>query len=190
MNPDDTLLCAWLSGALDPGRAWELEARLRRSTALQARLAELSAELQATPIGRPAPRWRLPIPPRSLGTAFQAVGMMGGAAARFRLELSPPEGARRLVVLLGQEPPQDWRVLFPLEKEEQLWLEELPRHPDGRAWIELGLEKGLERAALVIAEEGWEPDWSADLEPRWRPLRQAVEEGRGFLLVQALPRPA
>jgi hypothetical protein len=189
MNPDDALLSAWLGGALDPGRAWELEARLRRSTALQARLAELSAELQATPIGRPTPRWRLPIPPRSRGSTLQPVGIMGGAAARYRLELIPPEGARRLVVLLGQQPPQDWRVLFPLEEEEQLWLEELPRLPSGGVWIELGLEKDLERTAVVIAEEGWEPDWSTDLETRWRPLRQAVDEGRAFLWVQALPRP-
>jgi hypothetical protein len=188
----DTRLLAWITGALEPSRAGELEEELLRDPALAARAARLRSKLTPPP-PPPADRWRLPPPGYDLGLSGSwapALVMSEGLRAgdRFTVSLEsrePPE--QRLVVVLFRS-PEGWGVVFPEAPEELLTLADLPRDAGGHL-LELmaGPEPGVQRWAVALPRTTTPVDWSLAPAERWRPLRQSMASGQVPVLTLTVP---
>ena len=192
---DDRLLWRHLAGALEPGEALDLAARLRAEPALRARRAELEAQLQdaaISPLPTASSSWVLPPPGRSGGrqpwsldhvqTSLDA-GLRPGAVTTLRLD--PPDTLPRAVVVLRRE-EADWDVVFPTSEPALAWLSDLPRDPDsGRYLLDLVLGDEVEQrwaVALPLATELGA--WGEDAGGSWQTLRAGLATGAvpGFVL--------
>lgn len=179
--PDRTLL-AWIAGALEPGRAADVEEALRASAALRARLQLLVASGPApTPGG---PRWVVPAPGPGWGLARAAPGAQAGAWLAddlhvdepFALLLRPREPAERRRVVVLREAEGGWEVAWPLAEAELRRLDELPAEADGarRLPLRAGPRPGAQRWVAVLVPEGAEIAWELPAGPRWQELMDAL----------------
>ena len=193
---DDRLLWRHLAGALEPGEALDLAARLRAEPELRARRAELEAHLRQvvtiSPLPTASSSWVLPPPGRSGGrlpwsldhvqTSLDA-GLRPGAVTTLRLD--PPDALPRLVVVLRRE-EADWVVVFPTSEPALAWLSDLPRDPaTGRTLLDLVLGDEVEQrwaVALPLATELGA--WGEDAGGSWQTLRAGLATGAvpGFVL--------
>jgi len=196
--PDDVLL-AYLGGALNPSRMYDLEAELEISPPLRARLQGLTAALAAAQASAPRPAplaapprgaaWRLPPPGRTAGAMaaparWALVGVMDAAVGpsvgdRVRLSFEAPgEPADWNVVVLWRA-GGDWEVLFPASAEELFRPVELPEDASGRRYLDAVIRDPAlrQRWAVVLSPAGAAIDWSLPPAARWAPLIAAAARG-------------
>ena len=172
----DTTLRRYLAGALTPARREEIDAVLRGSPALMARLATLSASTVGEELGA----WRVPPPgARSLmqpALELRRAAAMGDEDADYlELRLDIPEGAHahRLALLAATD--GEWEVLLPERADEDRPLATWPREADGRLRLDLDIA-GLSRLAVAFLPPDLDIDWSDT--DRWAELRAGLAAGR------------
>jgi len=196
---DDRLL-AWAVGALEPGRALELEEEAGRDPGLRQRAAQLKARLAPEPgrtVTAPASGmlWRLPPPGMNanLRGGWAPAMVMSGALRpgdRFVVRLEPPDALRRAVVVLYRVGSAAWSVVFPDAPDEQVSLEDLPLEADGtRRRLELmaGPDAGTQRWAVALPPAQTPIDWGLEPADRWRALRRSVASGTVPVMTVAVP---
>jgi len=190
MNVDDSLLLAMLAGALEPGQSLELREEIAASSALQDRLAVLSARLQQA--AQTGARWDIPLPGVSAGVnpflATVSDAMVMGRTPlqpgdRFTVDLEVDPSTLHSTVVVLLERAGRWNVLFPKGPEQMLRVHELPQQDDGRRRLELVAQEGTgtQRWAMALAPDGWVIDWRLDPSERWWALEEAL--GRGEIPV-------
>ncbi|MEZ4316879.1 MAG: hypothetical protein R3F61_05235 [Myxococcota bacterium] len=183
MPVTDALLHAWISGALEPPRALEIEEALRDDAELRARLERLRSQLRMPD----APSaWRLPPPGvlggrLGLGVSFQPAEVFGGPLRpgdRFQLRLGSLTDAEPRWVVVLRKLDARWRVVFPTDPRDRLALTDLPEE-DGERVLDLsaGPERGTQRWAVALPAVGIDVDWSQPDIERWRPVIHAVAAG-------------
>lgn len=179
-------ILAWLAGAMEPGEAAELRARVRDDPGLAARVRDLEARISEGPPREPA--WSVPPPglwggQRPFAVSVQASAFSAGpvrAGEAFRVRIQDPGPPERLVIVLLRG-AEGWEVLAPADPDELLRLRELPPDGDGYA-LDLiapeAAEPGRTRWAVALPEVDMVIDWSAPPARRWAALRAALEDGR------------
>jgi len=197
-RPGDDLLLAWIVGALEPGRALELEEEAARDPSLHDRVARLRTTLAAATAATAAtaaPSWRLPPPgmAANLSGGWAPAMVMSGALRpgdRFVVKLAPPDAIKRAVVVLYRAAGAAWSVVFPGGPDELVTLEELPLEPDGaRRRLELmaGPDAGVQRWAVALPLVSAPIDWGLEPVARWRLLKRAVASGDVPVMTVAVP---
>jgi hypothetical protein len=178
----DRMLRAYLAGALDPGRAAEVEETLAASPALQRRLSTLlTAEVSAPGTSG----WGLPPAgvrgPWSLPVEVHAAPFMDGegVVAWHTLLLDiPDDQLPRMVVVVQRPPGGDWAVWLPTAPDEVIHGADLPLQ-DARRRLDVASIDG--ELAVVLLPEDVAPRW--DAEDPWAEARHAVRTGRAPMTV-------
>lgn len=184
MSLDDATLIAYHCGALEPGPALEVEHALRLDPLLAVRARALEQRL----IEPPPTADRFRIPPPGLGTS--GFGLQGTAGLvmssddtlrpgdRFRVGLPAVVAADHRVVVLYRS--DNWQVVFPTRREEEVTLEVLPTDDEGRRVLDLSArsERGRQRWAVALPPIGMAIDWHAEETQRWAGLQEAIATGR------------
>ena len=174
----DRTLLAWLAGGLDPARASEVAEDVGADRALQARAALLEGQLA----DRLASPWRLPPPGLGgFGMSRDLDIVMGDPTLRpgdrFRLRIGVPDETPRVVVVL-QRGSESWRVMFPVEQEDTLMLDELPQDQGLRLLDLVVHDLGLQRWAVALPPRALEVSWKTQDESiRWSSLMTGIEDG-------------
>jgi hypothetical protein len=169
-------LLAYAVGALDPGRAADVE------TAGVAPLV-----VPATP---PLPLWRLPPPGRVSGRvpfgaeARPALVMGGPLREGDRVEVALRAPADHAIAVLSDA--GEWTVVFPGRAAEKLTVGDLPER-DGAYILELALRPGAgeQRYAVALLPPTFDVDWDQRSERRWAALPPAIEAGEVSVITLA-----
>lgn len=188
--PDRTLL-AFLAGALEPGRAADVEEALRASAGLRARLHLLVAA-RAAPAPTPS-AWAVPPPGPAWGLARAGPAPAGPEAwlgddvhteEPFVLHLRPGDPAERRRVVALREEAGAWTVAWPTRAEELRRVDELPLGPDGARELRLpaGAAPGRQRWVVLAVPEGADVDWALPGPGRWQELIDALAVDPGLAL--------
>lgn len=176
-------LLAWLAGALEPGEAADVAARVADDPHLDAQVRLLEARIEEGP---PRQRWSVPPPgisggQRAFGVSYQPSAFSDGPVRggdAFRIRLEDPGAPDRLVVVLLRG-AAGWAVLAPGGPDELLPLSELPRDGEGFTLDLIAPEgSGPWRWAVALPALDWEIDWTLPEPERWAGLQEAVVEGR------------
>lgn len=166
----DAMLLAWKAGALEPGRALEVEEALRVHPELWARVASLPS------LEPEADSWRVPPPGVFGGRAGfgvqvrQAAVFGGGLRAGDRFQLTFEADEKRFVVVLRRVDGA-WTVVHPVEPGDELRVGELP------------VKEGQRVLDLLAADRPGVQDWAVALPEvlpsngDWRGLQAGVADG-------------
>jgi len=180
----DRDLLAWLAGALEPGRALDVQEEVSAFPEVRARVALLTQRLQEDQI---RPVWRIPPPGvaggrRGFTLERAALAVMGEEVIRpgdrftVRIGAVPDAEDRRLVVLYRRG--ADWDVVFPSREDEDVQLDVIPAEPSGERVLELVAQEDLGEQRWAVALPLADPvDWSLAPEARWQSLVERIATG-------------
>lgn len=157
----DAQLLAWLSGALEPGRARQVARLVEATPTLRDRARRLAEGLE---LANPTSPWRIPPPGvrggrEPLQARPEAADVLGDDRVRpgdrFQVHLGPVTrpAERCLVVLYHRD---GWQVVFPTSAEDLVSPEVLDREPDGSWVLDLAArdERGPQRWAVALPLRG------------------------------------
>ena len=180
----DRELLAYAVGALEPGRAREVEEELRASPLLRARLHLLVQQLpprsaRADPWPVPAAggawgrAWGAPRPPASPLEAFMDEAVHTQGELELHVTLADPADDRRLLVLrrLGGR----WTAVWPGSPEELRRLQALPGGAVRRIRLSAGEEAGTTEWAVIALPEEVEIHWEREGAARWVEAVEVLE---------------
>ena len=177
-------LSAWLLGGLEQERAAEITDRALDSPSLQARIR--AVELRRADWEHDTEvRWTLPPegfrnvgwPTARVGPApTLSRGIRPGQRVTVLLDGLPVAESHQLVVMACEA--GQWRVLHPEGPEDRTPISELGLDDQGRRRVDLSAlpESGRQRWALVFPPMDFPFAWQSAAP--WRPLEQALREGR------------